>query len=54
MKKYSWYNVEFVCNDEKDSTTIYAESRAEAAKEVCRYIKSRGSTYQLLKITKII
>lgn len=50
---WNWYTVEFLFNGEKDSTTIYAESRAEAVKEVCRLIRSKGNTYIFLKSKQI-
>jgi hypothetical protein len=47
------YKIEYLCNGTYAKATVFADTRANAAKWMCRYERGRGNTYTLLRASKI-
>lgn len=47
------YKIEYMCNGTRAKAIVLATTRAAAAKWMCRYERSRGNVYKLIKASRI-
>lgn len=47
------YIIFYLCNGKRTKANVFADSRASAAKWLCRYERNRGNKYTMIKANRV-